>query len=132
MEIRVLDSMSDKECKDVASVASTVRRDLRTQSESLHSLRTIVTVDHYNPYVTTSRPLSISASTLIHDCLKTGTINDVCSRLSSLILHSEAAIARCKGSSDYSSEHAQLSFLLVTTMSPDAPLLMQLTKRLCE
>lgn len=87
MEIRVLDSMSDKECKDVASVASTVRRDLRTQSESLHSLRTIVTVDHYNPYVTTSRPLSISAWTLIHDCLKTGTINDVCSRLSSLILH---------------------------------------------
>ncbi|MGE9323726.1 hypothetical protein [Escherichia coli] len=110
VEIRVLDSMSDKECKDVASVASTVRRDLRTQSESLHSLRTIVTVDHYNPYVTTSRPLSISAWTLIHDCLKTGTINDVCSRLSSLILHSEAAIARCKGSSDYSSEHAQLSF----------------------
>ncbi|VCX04871.1 hypothetical protein BANRA_05389 [Escherichia coli] len=110
MEIRVLDSMSDKECKDVASVACTVRRDLRTQSESLHSLRTIVTVDHYNPYVITSRPLSISAWTLIHDCLKTGTINDVCSRLSSLILHSEAAIARCKGSSDYSSEHAQLSF----------------------
>ncbi|WP_163585394.1 DUF5417 domain-containing protein, partial [Klebsiella pneumoniae] len=50
VEIRVLDSMSDKECKDVASVACTVRRDLRTQSESLHSLRTIVTVDHYNPY----------------------------------------------------------------------------------
>ncbi|MFP1463867.1 hypothetical protein ACLB1E_34260 [Escherichia coli] len=59
--------------------------------------------------MTTSRPLSISAWTLIHDC-RTGTINDVCSRLSSLILHSEAAIARCKGSSDYSSEHAQLSF----------------------
>ncbi|MCV5707447.1 hypothetical protein OFN27_30230, partial [Escherichia coli] len=73
-------------------------------------LRTIVTVDHYNPYVTTSRPLSISAWTLIHDCLKTGTINDVCSRLSSLILHSEAAIARCPGRSASSSAPAPLSF----------------------